>query len=74
MDIFTVGLITLAVMTAIFYIVFFSFFFYWHLKRITYIVVPVIFTFEFFVIGLFVVSLVSIILNFLPGLIATSGI
>ena len=74
MDIFTVGIITLLAGTAIFYIVLFSFIFYWHLKSITFVVVPVIFTFEFFAIGFFVISIASIILNYLPGLISLSGI
>ena len=74
MDIFTIGLITLFSVTAVFYIVLFSFIFYWHLKKITYVVVPMIFAFEFFVSGFFVVSLVSIILNYLPNIIRAAGI
>ena len=74
MDIFTTGIIVLFVMTAIFYIVLFSFIYYWHLKKITFVVVPVIFTFEFFVTGVFIVCIVSIILNFLPELIGLIGI
>lgn len=69
MDVFTVGLFVLLVMTAIFYIVLFSFIYYWHLKKISYVVVPVIFTFEFFTIGFFVVAIVSLILNYLPQII-----
>ena len=66
MDIFTTGIITLLVGTAIFYVVLFSFIFYWHLKKITFVVVPVFFTFEFFLIGFFTVCIISIILNYLP--------
>ncbi|MEI7424802.1 MAG: hypothetical protein WCK10_01640 [Candidatus Staskawiczbacteria bacterium] len=73
MDIFSVGLITLFVVAAIFYIVFFSFIYYWHLVKISFIVVPMIFAFEFFVMGFFVVALVSIILNYLPEIIRASG-
>lgn len=73
MDVFTTGLIVLFVMTAIFYIVFFSFIYYWHFKKVTYIVVPVIFTFEFFAVGFLIVSIVSIILKFLPELIMAIG-
>ncbi|MDP3882892.1 MAG: hypothetical protein Q8Q48_02455 [Candidatus Staskawiczbacteria bacterium] len=69
MDIFTVGLFVLLIMTAIFYIVLFSFIYYWHLKKISYVVVPVIFTFEFFTIGFFVVAIVSLILNYLPQIL-----
>jgi len=74
MDIFTTGIIVLFAMTAIFYIVLFSFIFYWHLKNITFVVVPVFFTFEFFIMGFFIISIVSIILNYLPDLIRISGL
>ena len=74
MDIFWVGLTTLFVATAVFYIVLFSFIYYWHLKKITYVVVPVIFTFEFFVTCFFIVVIVSIILNYLPDLIRSVGV
>ena len=73
MDIFTTGLIVLFLMTVLFFIVLFSFIFYWHLVDISYLVVPVIFTFEFFVMGFFVVSLVSIILKYLPDAIRVVG-
>jgi hypothetical protein len=74
MDVFTIGLTVLFVMTAIFYVVLFSFIFYWHLKKISFVVVPIIFTFEFFIMGFFVVSAVSIIIQYLPDLIRVSGL
>lgn len=74
MDVFTTGIITLFICTAIFYIVLFSFIYYWHLKKTSYIIVPMIWAFEFFVMGFFVVSIVSIILNYLPYLAGLSGI
>ena len=74
MDAFTTGLITLFVSSVIFYIVVFTFIFYWHLKKITFVVVPVIFGFEFFVIGFFVISVASIIIQYLPDLVRVSGI
>ncbi|MDD5464521.1 MAG: hypothetical protein PHP62_05225 [Candidatus Moranbacteria bacterium] len=74
MDIFTVGIIVLLAMTAIFYVVLFSFIFYWHLKRLSYVVVPVIFTFEFFIMGFFVVAIVSFILNYLPEIVRVTGL
>ena len=74
MDIFVTGLITLFVVTAIFYIVLFSFIYYWHLKKASFVVIPLVFTFEFFVMGFFVISIVSIILNYLPDLIRASGL
>jgi hypothetical protein len=74
MDPFSVGLITLFVVTAIFYIVIFSFIFYWHLVKVSFIVVPIVFTFEFFVMGFFTVSIVSIIINYLPLVIRAYGL
>jgi len=74
MDVFLTGLITLFAATAIFYIVLFSFIFYWHLVKVSYVVVPLVFAFEFFVMGFFVVCIVSIIINYLPDLIRASGI
>lgn len=72
MDVFTTGLVVLGVMSAIFFIVIFSFIFYWHLRKLSFIILPLVFTFEFFVMGFFVVSLVSIILNYLPQVIRAS--
>lgn len=73
MDIFVTGIIVLFVMTTIFYIVWFSFIYYWHLKKISFVVVPTLFTFDFFIIGFFVVSLTAIILNYLPELFRLTG-
>jgi len=74
MDAFALGLTVLFIVSAIFYIVLFSFIFYWHLKRISFIVVPAIFAFEFFVMGFFVISIVSIIIQYVPDLIRSAGI
>jgi hypothetical protein len=74
MDVFTTGIITLFICTAIFFIVLFSFIYYWHLKKTSYIIVPMIWTFEFFVTGFFIVAIVSIILNYLPILVGAVGI
>ncbi len=73
MAIFSVGLIVLFAMSAIFYIVFFSFIYYWHLRKVTFVVVPVIFAFEYFAIGFLVVSIVSITLEYLPWLLGAVG-
>lgn len=70
MDVFTIGIIVLFVMTAIFYIVVFSFIFYWHLKKITFVVVPVFFTFEFLIVGFLVISLAAIIISYAPGMVS----
>jgi len=74
MAIFTVGLIVLFVMSAVFYIVLFSFIYYWHLIKVTFFVVPLVFTFEFFAIGFLVVVVASIILKYVPDLIRLYGI
>ena len=74
MAIFSVGLIVLFAMSAIFYIVFFSFIYYWHLRKVTFVVVPVIFAFEYFAIGFLVVSIVSITLEYLPWLLGAVGV
>jgi len=74
MDAFSVGVITLLSSTAVFYIVLFSFIYYWHLKKISYLIVPMVFTFEFFIVSFFIVAIISIIIKFLPDLIRASGI
>ncbi|MCX6723634.1 MAG: hypothetical protein NT155_00475 [Candidatus Staskawiczbacteria bacterium] len=74
MDVFTTGLIVLFAMTAIGYIVLFSFIYYWHLVKISYVVVPAVFAFEYFVMGFFIISIVSIIIQYLPDLVRASGI
>ena len=74
MSAFITGLIVLFIATAIFYIVLFSFIYYWHLRKISFIVVPAVFAFEFFVTCFFIVAIISIIMDFLPGVIRASGI
>jgi len=74
MDPFLVGIIVLFVMAAIFYVVLFSFIYYWHLKKLSFVVVPMLFTFEFFIIGFFLVSIVAIILKYLPEAIKVFGV
>ena len=74
MDIFTTGIIVLLASTIVVYIVLFSFIYYWHLTKKTYIVVPVIFTFEFFAQGFFTVVIVSIIIQYLPVIVRAAGI
>jgi len=66
MDIFSLLLIILFIATAIFYVVFFSFVYYWHAVKMTYIIVPLLFTFEFFAIGFFVVCIASLIVQYYP--------
>jgi len=66
MDVFTTLLIVLLIATAIFYIVLFSFIYYWHLIKVSYVVVPLIFTFEFFATGFLIICIISIIANYWP--------
>ncbi len=68
MDIFYTLLIALFTATALFYIVFFSLVYYWHLKKTTYVIVPLIFTFEFFFAGFLIISIIYILINYLPQL------
>ena len=74
MDAFFTGIITLFIGTAIFYIVLFSFIYYWHLVKISFVVVPMIFAFEFFITGFFMISIVAIIIDYLPVLVKAAGI
>lgn len=74
MDVFTTGLIVLFAGTAIFYIVLFSFIFYWHLRKVTVVIVPIIFAFEFFVISFLVICITALILYYLPILVNILGL
>jgi hypothetical protein len=58
----------LLVMTVLYYAVFFGFVYYWHEKVLTYILAPVVYTFEFFAIGFLVVIAASILLEYVPQL------
>lgn len=71
MDVFSILLIILFIATAIFYIVFFSFVYYWHLKKISYVIVPAIFTFNFFVVGFLIVIILALAINYIPILFKT---
>ena len=71
MSYFFIGINILFVATLIFYVVFFSLVYYWHDKKTTFVIVPLIFTFEFFLIGFLIVSIVSILLEYLPQSINT---
>jgi len=66
MSIFDALLIALFIATGIYYIVFFALSYYWHEKKTSYVIVPLIYTFEFFAIGFFIVAIVSIVIQYLP--------
>ena len=63
------GMVILLVATAIFYIVFLSFIYYWRETRVNVVVVPLLFTFEFFITGFLLVSVIGILLQYLPDII-----
>lgn len=66
MALFYILTILLFVTTAIFYIIFFSLVYYWHEKKESYIFVPFIYTFEYFLIGFLVISIISILAEYGP--------
>jgi len=69
MDIFSTLLTLLFIATTIYYIVFFSLTYYWHEKKTTFIIVPAIYAFDFFVAGFLIISVISIIFNYFPELL-----
>ncbi len=69
MSYFFWGTIILFSATLIFYLVFVSLIYYWHEKKTTVLVLPLIYTFEFFLCGFFVVSIVCIVLQYLPDIL-----
>jgi hypothetical protein len=74
MDVFFVGLMTLLACTAVFYVVLFGFIYYWHLKKISFVIVPALFAFQFFWKGFLVVAVVSILFYFFPQIINSMGL
>jgi len=66
MTLFGVLIIVLFAATAVFYVAFFSLVYYWHEKKTTFVIVPALYTFEFFAVGFLIISIVSIIAKFLP--------
>lgn len=64
------GTLILFGLTILFYIVCVSLIYYWHEKRATYVVLPLLYTFEFFVIGFFILSLICLIVQYFPEIVA----
>lgn len=60
------GYVVLFAATVIFYLVFVSLIYYWHEKKTTVLIVPLLYTFEFFLAGFLVVSLVWFVFQYLP--------
>ena len=73
MSYFFLGFIVLSVLTVIFYIVFFSLIYYWHEKKATFVIVPLLYTFKFFLTGFLLISLISIFLQYLPDIFKLLG-
>lgn len=69
MSYFFWGTIVLFTATLIYYIVFASLVYYWHEKKTTVLVVPLIYTFEFFISAFLVVSIVWIVLQYFPDVL-----
>jgi hypothetical protein len=67
------GMLLLLAATAIFYVVFVSLIYYWHETRITLLVFPLMYTFEFFITGFLIVALLSIVLQYLPDIVKLLG-
>jgi len=68
MSYFFLGTIILLSATAIYYIVFFSLVYYWRETKANFIVVPLLYTFEFFITGFLIVSLACLLLQYLPDI------
>ena len=64
------GTIALFIATIVFYIIFASLAYYWHEKKASFVVVPLMYTFEFFLTGFLIVSLTCLLLQYLPEIIA----
>ncbi|MBI1866165.1 MAG: hypothetical protein HY005_01080 [Candidatus Staskawiczbacteria bacterium] len=71
MSYFFIGINILFIATLIFYIVFFSLVYYWHEKKTTFVAVPLLYTFEFFLAGFLIVSIISILLEYAPKIFKT---
>ena len=61
------GFVILFVLTILFYVVIFSLIYYWRETKITFVIVPLIFTFEFFLAGFLVVFLFSIFVYYISA-------
>jgi hypothetical protein len=69
MNYFFIGVYILFFTTTLYYITMFALSYYWHEKKTSYVVVPLIFTFKFFVAGFLVVSALAFILSYLPKIL-----
>ncbi len=68
-DVFFTGISVLLVMTAIFYLVFFGFVYYWHLKKTSLVFVPVWVAFILLWKGFIAVVVTALLFRYLPDFI-----
>gem|GEM_PF-2525181 len=59
----------LVILTVLFAIVFSSLAYYWHEKRQSVMVVPLLYTFEFFITAFFILFLLAFLLQYLPNIL-----
>jgi len=69
MSYFFIGVNILFFVTLLFYIVFFSLVYYWHDKKTSFVIVPLIYTFNFFLIGFLILSIVLILVKYVPEIL-----
>lgn len=70
MSYFYLGIIILGVFTIAYYLVFLGLFIYWHDRKTSIVIPPLIFAFRFFLAGFLIVSAISLLLENLPQLIS----
>ncbi len=61
--------ITLFIVTLIYYLVWLGLVWYWHEKKTSLLIIPLLYTFDFFIIAFLVMSLVVIVLTYTPDII-----
>lgn len=66
MDVFFTGFITLLIILAIYLIVWVSFIYYWHLKKISIIIVPTLFVFEALLRGFWILVGITLFFHYAP--------
>ncbi len=59
--------IALLVATLIYYLIFAGFIWYWHEKWTSVVMVPLLFTFEFFLFGFLIICLIAIVIQYGPA-------
>jgi len=64
------GTVLLFVSSAIFYAVWFYFLSYWHEKKTTFVIVPLLFTFDFFLVAFLIITLAVMLLQYLPTIMS----